>query len=161
MTAVLRMAALYGSCGFEARPRFHFSMEVKLARVVYNRHLSDFRCDFTLEFNVKGINEYTLPEDLWNYEWETGAFTNTYGRRCFDEIAKLLKRIKSWSADDWSFAGRTNGWFVLLCSGDEEKVTALQEDKLEIIVDFYKGNYNRELERFYSYESMEIEIDHA
>ena len=32
-----------------------------------NRHLPDFHCTFTIEFDVK-FTTVTVPEDLWKYE---------------------------------------------------------------------------------------------
>ena len=132
-----------------------------MTQAQFNRHSWDYRCDFTIEFSVKGINRYSLPEDVWQYEYETGAFTNKYGQKCFDEIARMMKKIKSWSVDDWSFGGRSNGWFILVCGGARDKVTQLQLDKITEVVTRFIDNYNLELENYYLHDTFEIVIDHA
>ena len=114
-----------------------------------NRHIRDFGgFDFTIEFNVKNPKgNYTLTEEDMNYEQETGTFTNHYSNLCFDEISKLKY---NW-IKDWSFAGRSNGWFVLLCNGkDVSKITENQFYKIEAIVKKYLEKYVNCLNAFYS-----------
>ena len=112
-----------------------------------NKHLSDFRADFTIEWNVKKIGG-NLSEKQWRQEYQTGAFTNKYALECFDELKKIIKSQK-WSIDDWSFAGRSNGWFVLVCSGNAEDVTDNQMAKMNVIVRKYMKNYANAIEKFY------------
>lgn len=82
--------------------------------MVTNKHLNEFRgFDFTIDFNVKNPKgTYLLSEDDMNFEQETGMFTNKYAKGCFEAICKLKY---SW-IEDWNFAGRSNGWFILLCN---------------------------------------------
>ena len=117
--------------------------------MITNKHLNDFRkFDFTIEFNVKdpkGI--YLLSEEDFNYEQETGTFTNFYARLCFEDISKLKYK---W-IEDWSFAGRSNGWFVLLCNNkDVSKITEKQYYKIERIVNRYLREYVDNLNSFYN-----------
>ncbi len=120
--------------------------------IEFNRNKSSFNCDFTIEFNVKNPTVKNIPEDLWQHEYETGQFTNKYGDKCFAEIRKVIKS-KKWYVKDWSFAGRSNGWFVLLCNesapGHLEPVTEVQVDKITKIVDKYLSNYGQAMEEFY------------
>lgn len=113
---------------------------------IIDRHLADLHADFTLEFNVKSP---TLPTDIlpetWEYEWTTGAFTNGYAQKAFLEISRPGYR---W-LDDWSFAGRSNGWFVLLCKGSGAKVRAESIDRISGIVQRYYNAYGKELETYY------------
>ena len=114
-----------------------------------NRHIRDFGgFDFTIEFNVKDPKgNYTLTEEDMNFEQETGAFTNQYANSCFKEISKLKY---NW-IEDWSFAGRSNGWFVLLCNfKNVSKITQNQFNKIEAIVKKYLENYVNCLNAFYS-----------
>jgi hypothetical protein len=128
-----------------------------------NIHDKDFKGDFTIEWDVKGLgSKANISEEDFEYEYETGAFSNSYAQKCFDEIKSKVKP-KSWSIKDWSFAGRSNGWFVLICDGNEDypvsgygdDVTDSQMDKMNSIVDKYKKNYTKELEEFYSKEKKE------
>ena len=105
-----------------------------------NRHIRDFRnFDFSIEFDVKNPKgNCTLTEEYMNFEQETGTFTNHYANLCFNDISKL----KYGWIEDWSFAGRSNGWFVLLCNGkDISKITDNQFYKIEAIVKKYLENY--------------------
>ena len=122
-----------------------------------NVHNDDFKGDFTIEWNVKMVgSNANISEENAQYEYETGAFTNDYAQDCFDEIKSKVKP-KGWSIKDWSFAGRSNGWFVLICNGDEDyvisgygdDVTDSQMDKMNSIVEKYSKNYTKELEKFY------------
>ena len=115
-----------------------------------NRHIRDFRCEFTLEYNVKNINgEYLLSDDAIGFEIATGTFVNGYAEECFNEIQKLGY---DWITD-WSFAGRSNGWFVLLCEGKEvENIRQTQFAKIEDIVNRYLKGYVKRLNSFYCAE---------
>lgn len=117
-----------------------------------NRHIRDFGCDFTLEYNVKNINgNYLLSEEDMDFEMETGIFVNEYAKECFDEIKKLGYH---W-VKDWSFAGRTNGWFVLLCDDKEvEKIRQSQFAKIENIIKRYLKGYVERLNSFYCAEKQ-------
>ena len=128
-----------------------------------NIHNRDFKGDFTIEWDVKGLgSKANISEEDFEVEYETGSFSNSYGQKCFEEIKSKVKP-KSWSIRDWSFAGRSNGWFVLICDGNEDypisgygdDVTDSQMDKMNSIVDKYKKNYTKELEEFYGKEKKE------
>ena len=117
--------------------------------MVTNTHLNEFRgFDFTIEFNVKNPKgTYLLSEEDFNYEQETGTFTNFYARLCFEDISKLKYK---W-IEDWNFAGRSNGWFILLCNNkDISKITDSQFYKIESIVKKYLDDYVNSLNEFYS-----------
>jgi len=122
-----------------------------MARHQFNRHLEDFQgqCDFTIEFNVKNPDLTGVPEDIWEFEWQTGSFTGTYGDSCFEEIKKAVGKRTTWEIVDWSFAGRSNGWYALLCRGDEKRVTPKTIEKICKIIDKYLKNYNREIREYY------------
>jgi hypothetical protein len=114
--------------------------------VIFNKHLSDFRNDFTIEFNVKGL-QANISEEDFEYEYETGTFVNFYGDLCF----KKLKTLKYDWLKDWSFAGRSNGWFCLLCDDkDYKKVTDKQISKIETIVEKFIKEYSQNIESFYN-----------
>lgn len=109
---------------------------------IFNRHLKDFNADFTIEFDVKNPPIPNISEEAMQYEYETGTVVNELG----DELFKSLnyKWLK-----DWSFAGRSNGWFVLLCKGDESKIRAKTLGKLENLVEKYEKKYKHALEEVY------------
>ena len=111
---------------------------------VFNRHAKDFRCDFTIEFDVK-FPPGVLPEEEAEFEFTTGTFTNKYSQRCYNEI---MKSDYSW-IKDWSFAGRSNGWWVLECYGDKSKVRTSTIHRIESIVERYFNNYGKEIEEYY------------
>lgn len=120
-------------------------MEAKI-----NRHIRDFREDFTIEFNVKfPPNMANISEEDLEFEWSTGHFTNDYALACFEKIKKVC-RSKRWSLSDWSFAGRSAGWFALLCNGDSDTVTETQLGKIEQIVESFYKNYGNALCAHYS-----------
>lgn len=108
-------------------------------KAIFNRHLNDFRnsCDFTIEFDVKAPNipEGISEEDM-QFEYETGNVTNQY-------CNALRKEFTNKFISDWSFAGRSNGWFVLLCKGDESQVRKSTIAKMERIVEKYYQNYGK------------------
>jgi hypothetical protein len=108
---------------------------------VFNRHKRDFHCDFTIEFDVKFP---TLPlteahEELLQYEWEDGFYTNYHSEQCFEKIMESDYPFIT----DWSFAGRSNGWWVLVCEGDESKVRASSLRRIERIVEEYFKSYGQ------------------
>lgn len=114
----------------------------------FNRYASEYSRDytFTLAYNVKNPPlPVGLSEESVQHEYETGAFTNPYAERCFREIAKSNYR---W-LEDWTFAGRSNGWFVLLCKGDIGKVRPQTQERIEQIVNSYFQAYGRELAKAY------------
>ena len=117
---------------------------------VINRHLRDFRgnYDFTVEYDVKHIC-VDLGEELNMYETETGTFVNKYGDKCFKEI--LSCNDVDVYVKDWSFAGRMNGWFVLLCKGDITEDDNLPKEFVQInkIINKYITNYKSEIKKFY------------
>jgi hypothetical protein len=115
---------------------------------LFNRHTSDFRSDFTIEFDVKFPNLSNISEEDLQFEWETGHFTNSWAKECFEKLEKVCKS-RRWELTDWSFAGRSNGWFALLCKGDIEAVTQKQLGKLETLVEHYFNNYSIELSKCY------------
>jgi len=120
---------------------------------VFNRHIDDFTSDFTIEFDVKNPNyPEDITEEIAEYEWEAGNFTNQYAQRCVDEISDAIDNDgegKDWYISDWSFAGRFNGWFVLICEGDQESVTEKELSIMEDIVQKYYKNFGMEMARFY------------
>ena len=117
-------------------------------QVEINRHSpNEWKADFLIEFEVKFPSiPADFPEDLWEAEYTTGSFTNSYADRCYQEICR---GGYSWLTD-WSFAGRSNGWFVLLCSGEPEKVQEKTLHRMESIVQRYFLNYGRELAKSYA-----------
>jgi len=113
----------------------------------FNRHSRDLISD-TLEFNVKQYNcNALLSESDWIFENETGDFTNNYGKQCFNEIKKAGYK---W-LNDWSFAGRSNGWFVLLVDCDPEKLRQSTINRLERIVEKFERNYDKRISEYYGY----------
>jgi len=114
----------------------------------FNRYANEFSrdYDYTLAYEVKHPPmPVGLPEDVLQHEAETGAFTNAYAERCFREISR--GRYK-W-LEDWTFAGRSNGWFVLLCKGDSSKVQMQTLLRIEEIVNSYFQAYGREMAKAY------------
>jgi len=144
-------------------------------QIAINKHISDFREESTIEVNVKfprtpsvddlnykmdcpyfKITDKELDEIL-NFELETGNFTNDYCQDWFNEIQdKTDNKFK-----DWSFAGRSNGWLVLLYDDvfdvtDNETleiIDTLSKEYFEkyteaiskwIILQFESINYNKE-----------------
>ena len=114
----------------------------------FNRHADGFKCESTIEFCVK--NPW-MPEGVSNdqleFEYETGEFTNDYAKRCFDAI---MKSGYDWISG-WSFAGRSNGWFVLLCDIDavEEHVRKRTIYRIKRIVENYFRDYGKEFAKHY------------
>ena len=113
-------------------------------KAVFNRHLNDFNCGFTIEFNVKH-SFCELEEEVAEYEYATGTFTNRYSDECFCEI---MKSKYSW-IQDWSFAGRLNGWWVLECNGEYDKIPQRSIHRIESIVEKYLKNYPKRIGEFY------------
>jgi hypothetical protein len=109
--------------------------------VVFNRHRGDFSQN-TLEFNVKNPNLDGVDEDVYEHEYTTGSFTNSYADQLFSELNY------SWLCD-WSFAGRMNGWFVLLTSSDLDSIPQRTISRIERIVKKYFDNYNKNLKKYY------------
>lgn len=117
---------------------------------VFNRHVEDFRTDFTVEWDVKFIGfDSEITEAAFEYEYQTGAFTNCFAQACFDKITKAVKS-RRWRIKDWSFAGRSNGWFVLTCEGDSSHVTESQIHKMDAVVNSFLDKYREGIEKFYS-----------
>jgi hypothetical protein len=111
---------------------------------IFNRHLKDFfNVDFTIEFNVKNPPIPNVSEEAMQYEYETGTVVNRLG----DELFNSLNY--KWLID-WSFAGRSNGWFVLLGKGDESKIQAKTLGKLENLVQDHLKKYTLVLEETYN-----------
>ena len=107
----------------------------------FNRHNRDFNCSFTIEFDVKNP---TIPLtdrhlELMESEGYFGDLTNTYSDRCFEEIMKSNYSF----IEDWSFAGRSNGWWVLTCQGSESQVRASSIRRIEQIVEKYYNGYGK------------------
>lgn len=113
----------------------------------FNRHRRDFGLE-TIEFDVKcpPIAE-NLSDETIQFEYETGSFVNKYAQKCFEEIDKPKYK---W-LDDWSFAGRSNGWFALLLNNgySPEDIQQKSLDRIERIVQKYFDNYGKELENYY------------
>ena len=115
-------------------------------KVAIDRHIKDFRADFTIEFEVKFPDiPAGFPEDIWESEWTTGSFTNLYAQKAFLEISRSGYR---W-LDDWSFAGRSNGWYALLCKGSGVGVQPRTIDRIEKVVHRYFSAYGKELSKHY------------
>ena len=109
----------------------------------FNRHNRDFNCDFTIEFNVKNPN-LSLDEshlELMESEYQYGNLTNSHSADCFEEIMKSNYSF----IEDWSFAGRSNGWWVLICKGSESQVRASSLTRIERIVEEYFRSYGKML----------------
>jgi hypothetical protein len=98
---------------------------------------------FTIEFNVKNP-KITVPDELWEREWITGRFTNEYGDECFEKIRSAIKS-RTWRPENWCFTGRSNGWFCILCVGDETRITETQRHTIEAIVERFFKNYPKRL----------------
>ena len=117
-------------------------------KAVFNQH-NESNSDFTIEFDVKNPTfNGRISEDILLFESETGAFTNKYGKQCFDLIQETFTS-KKWSITDWGFAGRSNGWYVLECKGNESHVTEKQLTKIENIVKTFYDDYEYEMDKFY------------
>ena len=107
----------------------------------FNRHNRDFNCSFTIEFDVKNP---TIPLtdrhlELMESEWRYGDLTNNYSTDCFEEIMESNYSF----IEDWSFAGRSNGWWVLICKGSESQVRASSLRRIERIVEDYFSKYGK------------------
>lgn len=124
-----------------------------MKNIEINKHLFDFsglKHDFTIEFNVKGADYSGLTEKQMQCVWESGDFVNMYdmyANLCYIEMLIETEQI-GYIIEDWSFAGRTNGWFVLLCSGDEDKIGS-DLDILEEIYKKFMNNFNKAINKFY------------
>jgi len=114
----------------------------------FNIHSRDFR-DNTIEFDVKSPNLEGVSEELYEHELITGAFTNSYGDRLFAELNY------SW-LKDWSFAGRSNGWFVLLTDKDISTIPQRTLGRIEKIVGKYFSNYRKELLYYYGINEKKV-----
>jgi hypothetical protein len=120
-------------------------------KAIFNRHLRDFNADFTIEFDVKNPAIPNISEEAMQYEYETGSVVNQLGDEFFNELNyKWLK--------DWSFAGRSNGWFVLICKGDESKIQSRTIAKLENLVEKYLKKYKIYLEQSYTNFNSDITL---
>jgi len=102
---------------------------------------------FILEKHEKYRNK---SEKQMQCVWESGDFVNMYdmyANLCYIEMLIETEQI-GYIIEDWSFAGRTNGWFVLLCSGDEDKIGS-DLDILEEIYKKFMNNFNKAINKFY------------
>lgn len=128
--------------------------------IVFDKHNRDFNCDFTIEFNVKMLGaDANLPEEIWQNESENGTFASMYCQKCYDEIQKSKY---DWITD-WGLAGRSGGWFVLVCSGEKEKIRTSTLERISNIVNKYIDNYSREIRNFYHnipFNSAEDDIEY-
>jgi len=115
---------------------------------VFNRHISDFNADFTIEINVKNPDYRGIPDKAAETEAHFGSITNQLGQECFDEITDKIDH-DNWSIIDWSFAGRMNGWYALLCGGDGDAVTENDLNEIESIVEKYFRSFNKRFKEFY------------
>jgi len=116
---------------------------------VFNRHAHDVRAQTTIEFNVKRpIIPDTVSESCMRYEMGTAYFRDKYAQRCFNEINKpKYKWLK-----DWTFTGRSDGWFTLCCECDEQDIKYSRPrtlGRIETIVEKYFKAYGEELAKFY------------
>lgn len=144
-----------------------------MCKIYINEHLKDCgNAVYTsFEINVKGIgfdiNENRIYEETgmscvddlqeyYDFNYETGAYTNDYANDCFVEIKNNLKFIK---LTDWFFMGRMAGWFVLssneeyydvddLILEDENEKDLFETDMatIQFIVDKYIKGYTKHLE---------------
>jgi hypothetical protein len=114
----------------------------------FNIHSRDFYGN-TIEFNVKSPNLRGVSEELYEHEYTTGAFTNSYSDKLFTELNY------DW-LNDWSFAGRSNGWFVLLTDRDINTIPQRTLGRIERIVNKYCSNYNRELLYYYGVSEEKV-----
>lgn len=115
-----------------------------------NKHLNEwgYDCDFTLEFNVKNPPYKGTPteihQSILQHESETFAFTKKHCNELFKKHKHLLPQ-----AIDWSFAGRSSGWFVILCDGDVNDISdAILADICELVEKYYT-DYMKELFIYY------------
>lgn len=114
----------------------------------FNLHADDFINESTMEFNVKNPSmPKGVSENLLECDMLSGNFANKYAKRCFDEI---MKSGYNWISG-WSFAGRSNGWFVLLCDIDavEERVRQSTIERITGIVERYFRDYGKEFAKHY------------
>ena len=114
-------------------------------KVAFNQHNEFKDYNLTIEFCVKNYKPLNISEVDSLFEFKTGNFTNQYANECFNEIKKLKYK---W-IEDFSFAGRSNGWFCLLCNKDVNKITEKQLHKIETIVNNYLINYPINCSEFY------------
>lgn len=114
--------------------------------VVLNRYKEDFNCDFTIAFNVKYPN---VNCDIYQHEFETGAFTNMYAQNCFVDICLLKTKF---TVVDWAFSGRSNGWWVLICKGPKPEVTSKIIERIEKCVKKYFDDYEKNMLKFYKHQ---------
>jgi len=131
---------------------------MKNIRIRTNVHYRDFegQCNFTIELNVKNADWSGISDETGEYESVTGEFTNKYSQKCFDSIMKRLKGAsRTWQILDWSFAGRTNGWFVLLCNGAIDCITRRQEEIIEQEVQQFFNEFNQNLLEHYGERGCE------
>lgn len=116
---------------------------------VINRHVDDFNADFTIEFNVKNPDYRGIPDKAAETEAHFGSITNILGQECFDEINENIREHEDWYIDDWSFTGRMNGWYALLCKGEEEAVSEDDLITMESIVEKYFQSFNKRFKEHY------------
>ena len=116
---------------------------------ILNRHNRDFGCCFTIEFDVKCY--LNLPKHLhkrYEYEYQDGHYINMYAEKWYKKIMKSkYKFIK-----DWSFAGRSNGWIVLICEGDENKIKGKTLERMSKITEKYLNKYEKYITACLEYE---------
>jgi len=116
---------------------------------VFNRHANEFNGDFTIEFNVKNPDYRGIPDKAAETESMFGSLTNKLGEECFDEIKQTIGEREDWYIEDWSFAGRMNGWYALLCQGTEESVSEDDLNTIESIVEKYFKSFNTRFKEYY------------
>ena len=121
-------------------------------RKAINRHIEDFRCGFTLEFDVKNppLNpDIQISEDNANFENEMYTFHNIHAQACFDEIMNLPD--VELQITGWNFAGRSGGWFVLECDGDDDIDLGSKDiAAIEEVVEKYHKSFFQEMANFYN-----------
>jgi len=135
-----------------------------MTEVKLNRHISDFTENISFEFECKNllyiggfdVTDRTIIEETIDFDYQTGTYTNKYANDCFNEIKSELQYI---DIIDWTFGGRSNGWFILLSNDDLDididiygniidtdygTLDLILSDiyTMESIVDKYKKNYN-------------------
>ena len=116
-----------------------------MRKATFNNHVKDFK-DYTIEFDVKNPKFSTeIPEQIKTFEEDWNLFINEYATKCFKEINKSNY---SWLTD-WSFAGRSDGWFVLIVSDNPIGIHSKSIIRITEIVNKYFDNFEQEFLTYY------------
>jgi len=125
---------------------------------VFNRHRRDYRCDLTIEFDVKGPNiDYELlSKRFCESENETAFLRNKIATELFSKLNKRYPWIKA-----WSFGGRSGGWFVLECNGnlyDSNDIVKIKDSVISYITNEVESRYKTLHDRFVMEEFLHREF---